>query len=253
MKTKWLRSGFFARHRIEVLMWALVAEMLVSPLADTHPHAGALLGFVVLLIVLAGIREIAVRSMVHKIVLPVAAFWVVTRILEAFGDSSKLYANLSPAAGLVFSCLILWAIFDHFHSRSRNLRTAIAEAFIGYLVLATAFSQLYGVLDHLLEHAFNQAIPPSQHGTLLYFSMITMTSVGYGVIAPINPYVRMVAAFESMCGIFFVAVVVARLVTSYSPRQTAQHHYLASEVYQSDDQPRMSFEPSNVEADRMRE
>ena len=38
------RLGFFARHRIKIVMWALVAEMLASPLADSHPRAGALLG-----------------------------------------------------------------------------------------------------------------------------------------------------------------------------------------------------------------
>jgi hypothetical protein len=48
--------------------------------------------------------------------------------------------------------------------------------------------------------------------------MITLTSVGYGRIVPVNPYVRLVAAFESMIGIFFVAVVVARLVSSYYHR-----------------------------------
>ena len=40
MNSKWLRSGFFARHRIKIVMWALVAEMLASPLADSHPRVG---------------------------------------------------------------------------------------------------------------------------------------------------------------------------------------------------------------------
>ena len=40
MNSKWLRLGFFARHRIKIVMWALVAEMLASPLADSHPRVG---------------------------------------------------------------------------------------------------------------------------------------------------------------------------------------------------------------------
>ena len=43
---------------------------------------------------------------------------------------------------LAFSCSILWAIFDHFRTRSRDLRSAIAEAFISYLVIKTAYSQV---------------------------------------------------------------------------------------------------------------
>ncbi len=114
MPKTWLRSGFFFRYRIEILMWALIVEMLASPLADNHPRAGALLGLGVLLIVLYGIGYLADRAIVRRIVLPVAAIWMVARVLEAFGDRSKPYANLSPAVGLAFSCSILWAIFDHF-------------------------------------------------------------------------------------------------------------------------------------------
>lgn len=47
--------------------------------------------------------------------------------------------------------------------------------------------------------------------------MVTLTSVGYGGIVPANPYVRMVAAFEGISGIFFIGVV-ARLVSSYGPK-----------------------------------
>jgi len=84
-------------------MWALVVEMLASPLADNHPRAGALLGLGVLLIVLYGIGYMADRAIVRRIVFPVAAIWMVARILEAFGDRSKPYANLSPIVGLAFS------------------------------------------------------------------------------------------------------------------------------------------------------
>lgn len=228
MKNKWSRSGFFARHGVVILMWALIAEMLASPLADSHPRVGALLGFAVLLMVLAGIGRIANRSKVHRIVIPVAGIWMITRLIEAFGNPHEPY--LSPVVGLVFSCSILWAMFDHLHSEFRNPRNAIAEAFISYLVIATAYSQLYWIMNRFVAHAFNQTIPSTQAGTFLYFSMVTLTSVGYGGIVPLNPYVRMVAALESMSGIFFIAVVVARLVSSYRPKAARQHYSPADDT-----------------------
>jgi len=39
MRAKRLVARLFTRHRIEILMWALVVEMLTSPLADSHPRA----------------------------------------------------------------------------------------------------------------------------------------------------------------------------------------------------------------------
>lgn len=55
--------------------------------------------------------------------------------------------------------------------------------------------------------------------------MITLSSVGCGGILPINPYLRMVAALESVVGIFYVAVVVARIVSSYRPNSVASGHH----------------------------
>jgi hypothetical protein len=222
MKSRRSLSGFFLRHRTQIILWALVAEMLASPLADTQPRVGAMFGLAVLLMVLGGIGHMANRRIVRHIVLPVAGLWMITRIIEAFGNRHAPYANLSPVVGLLFSCSILWAIMDHFRSQYRSPRGAITEAFIGYLVIAGAFAQLYWILNRFVDHAFNQQIPSTQNGTFLYFSMVTLTSVGYGGIVPLNPYVRMVAALESMSGIFFVAVVVARLVSSYRPRQSAR-------------------------------
>ena len=222
MNNKGLRSGFFARHRIKIVMWALVGEMLASPLADSHPRVGVVLGLTVLLIVLVGVSQFANRLVMRRLVLPVAWIWMIARIIEAFGIPEKPYANLSPVMALAFSCSILWAMFDHFHSDFHNPRNAIAEAFISYLVIATAYSQVYWILNHFVDHAFNQTIPSTQSGTFLYFSMITLTSVGYGGIVPLNPFVRIIAALESMSGIFFIAVVVARLVSSYRPKAIRQ-------------------------------
>jgi Ion channel len=223
MQITWWRS-FFSRHGVKVLMWALVGETLASPLADSHPRIGVLFGVVALLMVLAGLGQMANRLIVRWIVLPLAALWTIARIAEGFGNRSEAYSNLSPIVGLVFSCSILWAIFDHFRHDSPNPRGAITEAFISYLVIATAYSELYWILNRFVDHAFNQTIPYKQSATFLYFSMVTLTSVGYGGIVPLNPYVRNVAALESMSGIFFVAVVVARLVSSYRPNGRPKRH-----------------------------
>jgi Ion channel len=199
-------------------MWIFIAELLASPLPDYHRRAGVPLGLLALCTILIGASTVGSRKVIRYAVFPSAGIWLVARLLEAFGNPQHLYTQLAPVAGLLLSCSILWAIFDHFNSVPRLPRSAIAEAFISYLVIAIAFSQVYWILNRVLDHPFNQAIPESQSGTLLYFSMITLSGVGYGGIAPINPFLRMVAALESMTGIFFVAVVVARLVSAYRPK-----------------------------------
>ena len=199
-------------------MCAFVAQVLASPLADSHPRIGGVLAIVLLASLVAGASYMANRRIVHVVVIPIAAIWVLARTLEALGNSRHFYAHLSPIAGFALSCSILWAILDRFDSIPRVTSSVISEAFISYLVIAIAFSQLYWVLNRFIANPFNQVISISQSGTLLYFGMITLSGVGYGGIIPINPYVRLVAALENMVGIFYIAVIVARLVSSYRTR-----------------------------------
>ena len=103
-------------------------------------------------------------------------------------------------------------------------RSMLAEAFVCYLIIAIAFSQLYLLLSRVVDHPFNEHIPATQSSTFLYFSMDTLSGVGTGVIAPINPYIRLITGIENMIGIFYLAVVVSRLVSSYRPRNRQQRH-----------------------------
>ena len=49
----------------------------------------------------------------------------------------------------------------------------------------------------------------------VFFSFMTLTSVGYGDITPASPETRLIALFESVIGVFFMAFLVARLVGLY--------------------------------------
>jgi hypothetical protein len=53
----------------------------------------------------------------------------------------------------------------------------------------------------------------------LYFSLITLTTVGYGYIAPVSGPARMLAMMEAVTGTMYMAVLVARLVSGYSFNQ----------------------------------
>jgi hypothetical protein len=211
--------GFLRRQRSEILLCGLAAQIVISPLADSHRAVGALLAVFTLLLLLIGATYIANRQLVCFVGLPIAAVWLAARALEAFGDGDRLYTHLAPVTGLALSCSVLWALLRRFQSLHFVTKSLISEAFINYLVIAIAFSQLYWILNHFVDHAFNQVIPPNQGSTLLYFSMITLTSVGYGGIVPVDPYVRFVAAFESMTGVFYLAVVVAHMVSCYRRKQ----------------------------------
>jgi voltage-gated potassium channel len=201
-----------------MLMWALVAMMLASPLADRSRHIAAVMACLQLIFLLVGASYIANRRLIFRVALPIGGIWLLTRLLEAFADPQKFYAHLSPIAGLALSCAVLWALSIRFGSIAKVSGSVISEAVISYLVIAIAFSQLYWIIDHFVSNAFNQPIPFGQNGTFLYFSLVTLTGLGYGSLLPINSYVHLIAAFENIVGLFYLAIVVSRLVSSYNGR-----------------------------------
>jgi hypothetical protein len=212
------------RYRSELLMCTFIAQMLLSPLADSRPHAGWLLALALLVLIMAGASYMANRRVIRLVVFPLTGLWLVARTLEAFGGNRHIFTHLAPVAGMALSSAVLLAILDRFDTIKQATSNVIAEAFISYLIIAVAFSQLYWLLNRTLANPFDELIASSQESTLLYFSMITLSGVGYGRIVPINPYLRLIAALESMVGLFYIAVVVSRLVAL----RGARNHHISS-------------------------
>jgi len=213
-----LIRNFFIRRRSEFLLFGFLAEVLATPLADHDRRVGGLMALLLVVLFALGARDMASRKAVRFIVVPIAGIWLLTRLLEAFANTHDAFTHISPIAGFALSCAVLWAFFDHFDTVPRVTSSVISEAFITYVVIAIAFAQLYWILNDLIPHAFNVVIPRTEISTLEYFSMVTLGGVGYGGIIPVNSYVRLICALENMMGIFYIAVVVARLISSYKPR-----------------------------------
>ncbi len=210
---------FLERRASIILLWLLIAVTIASPASDSHPRSGAILALVVLIAIGVGASLRGNRRVVVLVAMPLSVLWLAARLLEEFGTGRHPYNHLAHVFGLLLSCTLLWAISHRLRNTSELTGSVLAEAFISYLLIATAFSQIYWIVNELVPNPFNLPIPSTQGATFLYFSMITLSGVGYGDILPVNPYIRIVAALESMTGIFYVAVVVARLVSSYPRRE----------------------------------
>ena len=91
-----------------------------------------------------------------------------------------------------------------------------------WLCPTMAWANVYAVIELMAPGAFNVAgqIAPALgewHGReslFLYFSLTTLTTIGYGDVSPVAAAARSAAALEGVFGQFYVAVVVAQLVGS---------------------------------------
>jgi hypothetical protein len=88
-----------------------------------------------------------------------------------------------------------------------------------YLMLAVFYFAIFNLIETVHPHSFMETAFPASHGTtrhsLLYLSLITLTTLGYGDIVPVTPPARMMAALEATTGVLYIAITVARLVSAY--------------------------------------
>ena len=86
-----------------------------------------------------------------------------------------------------------------------------------YLLLGIQWFALFSAIDVFYPGSIlhNGATVTDRSSELLYFSLVTLSTIGYGDIVPLHGEVRMLAALEGVTGVLYVAITVALLVSAY--------------------------------------
>jgi hypothetical protein len=94
-----------------------------------------------------------------------------------------------------------------------------------YILLALAWAGAFAMLEIMQPGAFsipaafghNPAEPQGMNLllTMFHFSMTTLTSTGYGDITPLAPFARSLSVLEQLIGVFYIAVLISRLIGLY--------------------------------------
>jgi len=107
---------------------------------------------------------------------------------------------------------------------SVDLNTVVGSIAL-YLLIGQVFAIVYTVLLHLSPDALTGIVPGPWYHHLSqanYFSLITLTTTGYGDIHPRTPIAQAIAAIEGVTGVFYMALVVASLVGAFLGRHREQ-------------------------------
>jgi hypothetical protein len=149
--------------------------------------------------------------------------------LIAFAPVPHAWERLARGAetmSLLPLLALLAAGILRFVYRSRRLTVdGIFATMVAYVIIALIFSRLYLLLimanpaSFALPVAATQRTPHLLQVDLLYYSLITQCSVGYGDILPVSDAARMLAVIQAVLGQFYMAVVVAIFVGMYATQR----------------------------------
>ncbi len=133
--------------------------------------------------------------------------------------------------GLVFAllALLILACPIVIIARIVHHEKVTIETLLGAISVYVLIGLVYGVADLSVQLISGSPFfaQPGVHTSpdFLYFSFITMTSVGYGDLSPALGFPRTMAVMEALTGQIFLVVMVSRLVALFTPRQRARRRF----------------------------
>ena len=233
-----------APRRHSALLAAIVAAFAVRPLIGDTGAGSAVFGVTLVLLLLVALYNINVDELVGER----DRLGAQSRRRRIFGWALATAAGLervavifvqSPMLNLVGS--LCWLLFVSFVTVS-ELRSVLKQreitgetismAISVYLLLGFTWAFLYSVMFQLHPESFGglPTAKPGQPNELLhifpvlgYFSLTTLSTIGFGDITPVGLQARYAAVAEGITGQFYLAILVARLVGMQMSQAAGRH------------------------------
>ncbi|MDH1007531.1 potassium channel family protein [Pseudomonas nicosulfuronedens] len=196
---------FLSHYRFRLLLNSVLLVLLVLSI----PSPPLLLELSsLLLLVLAGINTVRSHNRWFHLI---CAMGTLSLFMTFVPPSWHIHPFLKRGIPqITFLLLLVVSIFHRVTQQRPVTRELLYGLCALYLNFVLAFALTYNLIERLSPHSFVSANGPLDMASFVYFSMITLTTIGYGDIVPVHPLPRLLAGSEAIMGALFIALAVAR-------------------------------------------
>jgi len=216
-----LQLTFDRAPRFVLLLLSIIAELMLAPLfagIEFGLHAAQVLTSLIMVAALwaAGAQTASVLLFVPTIVV---------HLLAVYSGAAPMHVAALILRVLFFGYVTGLIIWGTLRRSDVNIDT-IAGAACAYTMLAVVWGNLYLLIEFLRPASFQipavwrMGAAGDPAAALVYFSFITLTTVGYGDITPQWPGAGGLAAAEAVVGQLYLAITIARLVGLHTSQRS---------------------------------
>lgn len=219
-----IRSGL-TNHSAAVFLGVLLLVFVSAPFVQELPNGDLADAILVSLILCAGVQAVGAGRRAMSLVVLFAAPAILARWVNLAWPGA-LPPALAPAAYLAFVAVIVF-LFIRFILRAPRVHSEVLCAAVAtYLLLGLLWASAFLMVARTSPGSYSGIPPGRELGVFdaLYLSIITLTTAGYGDIAPLSGPARMLAMTETVAGTMYMAVIVARLVSLYTVEATSRRN-----------------------------
>ena len=205
------------KSRFIYIIFAIILVLLVNPFIRPLGLIGHLFSTLLLsMIPLASAYTLTGDRKKAIIVLLIAAPFVILEGLNVFFTNRPLMVVAYSFGTILYFYIVVLLVI-----KLLSIRVITADlifcAISIYLLIGIMWAGIYKVLEGISPGSFSETTD------LLYFSFVTLTTVGFGDVAPLSLLSRRLAVFEAAMGNVYMAVIIAMIVGRYMQMQGEQN------------------------------
>ncbi len=204
---------FIFKARLFLLLVFILMLIAIQPLEKVMGELEILLDLVTTAILISAIFAISQK----KSNAVAGALIAIPMFLSIWLDhflKKQWIITFSSICGIVFFVFIIVVILKFIFSRDEVNKDLIAGAAVVYLMIAVVWTFIYRTIETINPGSFSiaesQSLDPS--APFLYYSFVTITTLGYGDIFPVSSAAKSAAILEALIGQLFLVILVAWLV-----------------------------------------
>jgi voltage-gated potassium channel len=195
----------------------LLALLLIVPtIAAAFPVFSSILSQIAFMFVMIiGVWSLNLNKQQFIMGISLALTGVFLTAINFYFESSII--KILSLVCVYFFCLISIVIaIKHILFSGKITLNKIMGSICIYLLIGVLWGLMYIFISYIEPNSFDGlSINNHQTWDYIYYSFVTLTTLGYGDINPIVPVARSLAYLEAICGQFYLAILVASLVGAY--------------------------------------
>ena len=218
------RKGLFGFSPTKLLI-ALVLLVISSPFVEDLPSGDLVEALLVTVVMISAVLAVGGRRKSLGIALVLVAPALVGKWLNHL-HPGLLHPAFFLSASILFFAFVVARLLAFIVREPRVDANVLCAGVSGFLLLGLLWVPAYAAVARLDPQAFSMPNAPGAAATLdgftaFYYSFMTLCTVGYGDITPVSRVARMLAVVETVTGMFYMAVLISRLVSLHSSSQSA--------------------------------
>ena len=201
------------RERFLSLLIFIIALLIIGPLFEEFVRLRILMDILWSAVLISAVYAVSHKKH-HIIVAILLALPMLGSIWSKYYVQFKALAVVGGLCGAAFILFTIIQILIFIYANQEVTRDIIVGAAVVYLLMAIMWTFIFAVVETLHPGSFNfpQGLDIAATNHFLYYSFVTLTTLGYGDITPVTSLARSLCILEAVLGQLYLVVQVAWLV-----------------------------------------